>query len=367
MLNASSPNAAAMEGKGAYNRHAAHTAAAAALVAPLLEQAAWRIDLDDGVRPIVIADYGSSEGKNSLAPMRVAIAALRARVGRERAICVCHTDRPTNDFSSLFVTLANDPESYLRDDPHVHALAAGRSFYDRMLPGEYVDLGWSSYAAQWLSRIPQPIPGHIFPDCCTGAVRADFVRQSAEDWETFLAHRAGELRPGGRLVIAQPASRGEEGPSSAGISGIMDELNAVLADLVSAGVITAAEYAAMTIPVLPRGRGDLLAPFAAGAPFSGLVVEHCDIVPTADAAWNDYERNGDAGALARKRAKFVRAVFIPTLMQQLDPARSDGESLAFADRLEAGLADRLVVRPAPLKLPVGTIVVARQNGTGARH
>ncbi len=360
MASASSPDGTAMAGQGVYNCHAAIPAAGGALALPLFEQAARRIELDDGARPIVIADYGSSEGRNSLSPMRAAIAALRARIGRERAICVCHIDRPTNDFSSLFVTLAGDPDSYMRNDPHVHALAAGRSFYERTLPGEYVDLGWSSYAAQWLSRIPRPLPDHIFPDCATGAVRAEFVRQSAEDWETFLTHRAAELRPGGRLVVAQPANWGEEGPGSTGMSGIMDLTNVVLADLVSAGMVTAEEYAAMTIPAFPRRRGDLLAPFAGDVPFSGLVVEHCDVAAAADVAWREYERDRDARALARKRARFVRAVFIPTLMRQLDAGRSDVQRAAFADRLEAGLVERLIARPMPLSLAVGSIVVAKQ-------
>jgi hypothetical protein len=77
------PSVAVMEGKGFYNKHAAIPAAGGALALPLLEQAAKMIDLDASGRPMVLADYGSSEGENSLAPMRAAIAALRARVGQE--------------------------------------------------------------------------------------------------------------------------------------------------------------------------------------------------------------------------------------------------------------------------------------------
>jgi hypothetical protein len=50
-----------MEGKGFYNKNAAIPAAGGALALPLLEQAAGLIDLDVSNRPIVIADYGSSE------------------------------------------------------------------------------------------------------------------------------------------------------------------------------------------------------------------------------------------------------------------------------------------------------------------
>src|SRR5689334_12035273 len=91
------PSAAVMEGNGFYNQHSAIPAAGGALALPLLAQAAKKIELDEGTRPIVLADYGSSEGENSLAPMRTAIAVLRTRVGRERPIFVYHTDLPDND------------------------------------------------------------------------------------------------------------------------------------------------------------------------------------------------------------------------------------------------------------------------------
>src|SRR5208337_2098570 len=92
---------------------------------PLLQQAAGAVPLAGASEPIVIADYGSSEGRNSIAPIRIAIRALRDRIGPERAISVVHTDLPGNDFSALFQALSNDPGSYLRDDPAVFPSAVG--------------------------------------------------------------------------------------------------------------------------------------------------------------------------------------------------------------------------------------------------
>ena len=114
MSDGPTPPISVMEGKGFYNKYAAIPAAGGALALPLLERAAQLIDLDKGDRPIVIADYGSSEGKNSLAPMRAAIAVLRARVGPKRPILVYHTDLPANDFSTLLKVLETDPDSYVR-------------------------------------------------------------------------------------------------------------------------------------------------------------------------------------------------------------------------------------------------------------
>ena len=99
-----------MEGHGAYNRSSRVQAAGLAAAIPLLRHAAETVPLAPAPEPIVIADYGCSEGHNSLIPMREAIAALRQRVGTSRTISVVHTDLPSNDFSALFEALENDPE-----------------------------------------------------------------------------------------------------------------------------------------------------------------------------------------------------------------------------------------------------------------
>lgn len=102
------------EDHGSYNKHAATQAAAGTLALPLLEKAARDLVLDPDDGPVVIADYGSSQGKNSLAPMRAAIAALRGRTLARWPICVVHVDVAENDFSTLFDVLDSAPDSYLR-------------------------------------------------------------------------------------------------------------------------------------------------------------------------------------------------------------------------------------------------------------
>ncbi len=87
-----SPGAAVMEGRGAYSRHAQSQAAGGVVALPLLEQAARTVQPSRHDRPLLIADYGSSQGRNSLRPIGAAIAILRERFGSERPICVSHAD-----------------------------------------------------------------------------------------------------------------------------------------------------------------------------------------------------------------------------------------------------------------------------------
>lgn len=347
-----------MEGKGSYNRYAKLPAGGAALALPFLEKAAQNVLIERRDGPIVIADYGSSQGKNSLAPMDVAIRILRTRIGKSRPIMVCHVDQSKNDFNSLFEVLAADPDRYTQADPQVFPCAIGRSFYESVLPPESVYLGWSSYAAVWLSHIPRPIPDRFISLCCVGAVREEFDQQGARDWESFLSVRASELVPGGRLVVVLPGIA-ELGTS--GFENVMDHANAVLAEMVKAGALTVEERARMVIGSHPRRMSDLLAPFATSKQFRNLSVEAFDESVVTDSPWTDFEKNGDRGVLAAKHALFFRSVFAPALAAALTGVRAGDAEAAnvFGDRLENGLKKRLETQPAPMHSFVHTIVLAK--------
>jgi SAM dependent carboxyl methyltransferase len=341
-----------MEGGGSYNRHARIPAGGAELALPFLEQAVRAVTIESGNEPVVIADYGSSQGKNSLAPLRAAIQQLRARIGSERPILVVHVDQAANDFNTLFDVLHRDPERYSLNDPKIYPSAIGRSFYESVLPTEHVHLGWSSYAAVWLSHIPMSIPGHFMALASTGEVLAAFERQAARDWKSFLSLRAGELRSGGRLVVVLPG-RDDDGRS--GLDPIFQHANEALSEMVTEGAITAQERGRMVLGTYPRRRCELLEPFADG-PFNGLRVEHYDLAALPDAAWVDYERDGNREVLVNRHAGFFRAIFVPSLAS----AVSDGNQ-TFADELESRLKRRLRERPTPLHSFVQTIVLAKQE------
>ncbi|HWS94400.1 MAG TPA: SAM-dependent methyltransferase, partial [Mycobacterium sp.] len=102
----------------------------------LFERAAEQVALPTPPQPIVVADYGAANGHNSLKPMSAAIAVLRRRTRHDHAILVAHTDVPDNDFTALFRTLDEDPDSYLHTDTASYASAIGRSFYGQILPSK---------------------------------------------------------------------------------------------------------------------------------------------------------------------------------------------------------------------------------------
>jgi hypothetical protein len=83
MANDSQMLTTVMEGGGFYNRNSDLQATGIALALPFLKDAALSIPLG-GSEPLVIADYGASQGRNSMLPVRLAIEALRARAGSWR-------------------------------------------------------------------------------------------------------------------------------------------------------------------------------------------------------------------------------------------------------------------------------------------
>jgi hypothetical protein len=148
---------------------------------------------------------------------------------------------------------------------------------------------------------------------------------------------------------------------------IMDEANAVLSELVALGTITIKERQSMTMANCPRRHKDLLAPFLQTGEFDGLVVERSGTFIAPDGEWMEYERSGDAVSLARKRALFFRATFVPSLLPALTPTRTAEEQRMFADLLQAGLQRRLEGRPSQVGQLVGTIVVTKQAGVESRR
>jgi hypothetical protein len=345
------------EERGSYNKHAATQAAGGALALPLLAKAAQDLVLDPDDGPVVIADYGSSQGKNSLAPMSAAITTLRRRISAGRPICVVHVDVAENDFSTLFNVLDTAPDSYLSEDEDVFPSAVGRSFYRSVLPPSHVHLGWSSHAAIWLSRAPALIPGHFWIPSATGPVRAAFERQAAEDWEIFLRLRARELRPGGRLVVVLPSPLEEE---KSRVHAGMNHINAVLAEMVADGAMAAEEREKMILLSYPRSIVELLAPFTQCGRFENLVVERCEVFKVPDPGWANYQRDHDRDKLAAKQTGFFRATFMPSLASALAPDRGAERRQIFIDRLAHGLENRLVEDPAPLQLLAQAIVLAKQ-------
>ena len=318
-----------MEGGGYYNAHSRPQGTASDLGIPLLQRAAAAIPA--GREVIRIADLGSSQGKNSQAPMRAAIAVLRGRAPNA-PIGVTHTDLASNDFTALFELLANAPGSYLRGETEVYPSAVGASFYGRLFPADTQHLGWNSIAVHWLSALPARIPNHIWSPFAQGEVRQAFRERAADDWNAFLAARAAEFRTGGQIVVV---ASGADDRGFAGAEGLMTMANEELLAMVRRRSISGEQYDSMAIPTYYRTRAEFEAPFTAGSPFELL-----ESTPTVlqDPFWPAYEQSRDARAFAASYAAFFRAFSEPCLFGQTQTAA--------ANEFYSGVLNRIAADPA---------------------
>jgi SAM dependent carboxyl methyltransferase len=325
----------------------------------LFERAAEQVPIPAAPQPIVIADYGAANGHNSLKPMSAGIAVLRRRTRHDHAILVAHTDVPDNDFTALFRTLAEDPDSYLQTDTTSFASAIGQSFYGQLLPSNTVNLGWTSWATQWVSRIPCELHDHVHVAYSNDdAARAAYAHQAAVDWNDFVAFRGRELVPGGRLVVMTSAVD-EDGTT--GFRPLLDAIVAALADQARDGLLGKDEPRRMAIPTFARGEKDFRAPFAPSGRFEGLTIEHLETFNAEDRFWARFQTDDDAEAFGAQWAAFARAALFPALAGGLDGGANDPRAVEFVERLETAVAGRLSNAPEPMRIPLASLVLAKRG------
>lgn len=139
-----------------------------------------------------IADYGCSEGMNSITTFTEAF--LQFRQVSSTPIFITHTDLPENNWSAVNKA-AGDPEKSYVSLGDIFFSTLGRSFYNQIFPESSIDIGYSSFAMHYLSKRCQRGPGEygwIFPNA---------RRQGFQDFTHLLSLRIKELKPNGTFLI----------------------------------------------------------------------------------------------------------------------------------------------------------------------
>lgn len=287
-----------MEGQGFYNEHSQQQAGAASFGYSALETAAGEVPLASVVR---MADFGSSQGRNSLEPVRRALAVLRKRRS-DQVVEVTHTDLAQNDFNSL-IQLVVSPDGYLAGQTGVYASARGGSFYLQLFPEVTLQLGWSSIATHWLSRAPSGLK--VIFSSLAEAPDPLWKEQARRDWEAWVTHRQVELVPGGQVVMV--GSRADD-QGLTGAEGLMEVVQACLAE-----VLPASELDGLCIPTYYRHREEWLAPLG-----RGMQVREAQELELDDIYWREFEQTGDRQRFAEQVVGFWKAAFGPPLLGNLD-------------------------------------------------
>ena len=318
---------AVMKGHGFYNEHSRSQQQADSLGLPLLERAVEEMTVLKGAEPAAVADFGAAQVRNSLGPMRLAVEKIRRRTTVFTPIVVIHTDLPQNDFSSLFALVEDSPESYLRSAENVFALAAGKSFYERIFPDGYLSLGWTAISVHWLSKVPCDIPDHVYAQRAGQRAQKAYAEQASEDWQRFLGHRARELRPGGELIVVAVTT---DDTGNTGGEDLMDLTNEPVLAMVEAGFIRPEEYRRMNMPAYHRTMEEFTGPLRSGPLTEDLILKENARAGFPDQLWPEHEQTEDATAFAGSYTEFMRAFTEAPLFAGLgaDRTPADRERLA---------------------------------------
>jgi hypothetical protein len=330
-----------MVGGSYYDAHSSFQAKVAASGAALLEQAVSALSMPaDG--EVMVADYGCSEGRNSIATIATALQLLAARGAT--GFGVVHNDLPSNDWNSLAKNLSS-PSSYLTHYPQARALFAPRGFFERVtLPGS-ITLGASGSAAHWLSRQPPDLdmPRSLYRSDAPPAELAKILRQAAEDWLAFLTARAEELQAGGVLLVQMLGTDDSVRPLRVSAAGLLKLMNECARKLVDAGDLPAEAYARYCFPVVPRTIAEAAAPVT--GPLAGkLELLHCGLTPVPSPYQLALEKTGDIATFAASYTAFTRAFSESSLREGLFRYGKGGAD-ALADKFYASMRQALTEQP----------------------
>lgn len=324
----------AMAGDGFYNAHSPQQAASSALAEGALRAAAAAVPAS--VTASVVADYGCSQGRNSLGPVAAILEELDRGRGRPTAWSVVHTDLPGNDWATFFATVFG-PDSYLTSHPGAFPSAIGRSFYEPLLQEASVAVGWSGTSVLWLSARPDVGPGNLFSPLATGEDQRRWAERAASDWDRFVRLRQRELAPGGRLVVSTIQA-------SDALAPFLQLIDGAVRRAARAGTITEAEAEAMTVPTYQRTRAEIDAPFA--DPTLGLVIDEHTSFVAPDPAYGAFRSHGDAERFADDEVSQIRGWSAPSLAAALDPSRGPAGIAAAIDDLFATIRAAVLADPA---------------------
>ncbi|CAF2618594.1 unnamed protein product [Rotaria sp. Silwood2] len=184
---------------GTYNTYSQPQLAAINLSISFIHQAIDALNIDNSLlnNPLIIADFGTSHGANSIYAIKLIINYLREKKKDYREPLVIHNDLPTNDWEKVFKLLIND-NSY-------KAVASGHSFYEQCIPNNSLSIGYSSTSIHWLSKKPCNISNHCVSLFAIDDELIAFKSQARTDYMNFLENRSHELISGGILILAIPS------------------------------------------------------------------------------------------------------------------------------------------------------------------
>ncbi|XP_010528476.1 PREDICTED: probable S-adenosylmethionine-dependent methyltransferase At5g37990 [Tarenaya hassleriana] len=207
-----------------------------------------------------VADFGCSVGSNTIDTIQNIIETVKLKYQQRNIkipqnhleFHVFFNDKLNNDFNSLFKNVSRSIYK------HCFIVGVPGSFYDRVLPRNTINIGHTSYALHWLSKVPQDVcnkkssawnKDSIVCSDLVEEVSNAYKVQFKKDMGDFLGAREEELVPGGLLIMS-----GMYLPNSVPMAhtwkGVaIDMIGDCLVDMANSGILSKEKVELFSLPL----------------------------------------------------------------------------------------------------------------------
>ncbi|XP_048329684.2 loganic acid O-methyltransferase-like [Ziziphus jujuba] len=204
-----------------------------------------------------LADLGCSVGPNTFLTVQNIVDAVELKYQSQGRLHsqqflefqVFFNDHMSNDFNQLFTSLPPERRYF--------AMGVPGSFHGRLFPKASLHFFHSSYAVQWLSRVPKEVVDKTSPAWNKGSIHYSkasdevfraYEAQYVKDMERFLIARAEEIVCGGLLALIFPGFPNEKHYSEAFMNRAVHLLGSCLVEMAKKGMISEEKVDSFNIP-----------------------------------------------------------------------------------------------------------------------
>ncbi len=208
---------------------------------------------------VVLMDYGAADGGTASEFWGQIIKKITDN-NSNVDITLIGNDLYTNDNQSLIKNLSLHSLGHEK----ISTLMCAGSFYDQLVPSEFVDFGFSATAMHWLNKKIETLSDHTHVLASNNqTAKNDFLNQALFDWNQILEKRSRELKVGGKLLTVNLSRDSENrylGNNGGKTVNVHDEVHSIWKELQNEKLISEAEYQRGTIQNFYKSPEEFISP-----------------------------------------------------------------------------------------------------------
>ena len=221
----------------------------------------WGLDCITGInsKNILMMDFGAADGGTAIEFWSKLIKKVKIS-NPEAYVSLIGNDLFSNDNKTLINNISVHSNSY----QNYSSFLCGGSFYDQLVPSEFLDFGFSATAMHWLNKKVDSLHNHTHVLASDNKEAfEDFQKQALLDWNQILFMRSKELKVGGKLLtvnLSRDSHNRYLGNNGGKTLNVHDEIHKIWHELLEEGLITSEEYKKGTIQNFYKSPEEFLSP-----------------------------------------------------------------------------------------------------------